>query len=245
MMRPCNDPPPGETGPVSFIQGFGNVINANLQVDSIFLVGNSVDHFADRVRVLPRVFFDRDPAVVARALLGKLLLRDDGGPLLVGRIVETEAYLATADPANHAYRGQMPRNKAMFGPPGHAYIYAMHRYCCLNVVTEGEGIASAVLLRAVEPLQGVEVMSARRGTARDISLTSGPGKLCQAFAIDRSLDQWALTRGRRLWLAEPTSETDTDIVVTPRIGVTSARELPLRFCDAASAYLSRRLRVRD
>ena len=194
-------------------------------------------------RVLTQTFFDRDPRTVARELLGKLLLRDDNGQLLAGRVVETEAYLAAADPANHAYRGPTPRNTAMFGPPGHAYVYAMHRYHCLNVVTEAEGIASAVLLRAVEPLQGMEVMFSRRGTTRHVNLTSGPGKLCQAFAIDRSLDQWALTLGERLWLAAPISESAVDLVVTPRIGVTSAKDLPLRFCDAASACLSRRVRA--
>ncbi|ETX00450.1 MAG: hypothetical protein ETSY1_11145, partial [Candidatus Entotheonella factor] len=111
----------------------------------------------------------------------------------------------------------------------------------LNVVTEGEGIPSAVLLRAVEPLQGLEVMSPRRGTARYADLTNGPGKLCQAFGIDRSLNQWELTQGQRLWLAEPRSESEIAIVATPRIGVTSAQELPLRFCDGASTCLSRRL----
>lgn len=197
---------------------------------------------ADCTRVLPRKFFARAPVTVARELLGKLLLHDDHGQLLIGRIVETEAYLAAEDPASHAYRGQTPRNTAMFGPPGHAYIYAIHRYHCLNVVTEGEGIPSAVLLRAVEPLQGMEVMCSRRRTAHYVNLTSGPGKLCQAFAIDRSLDQWALTQGRRLWLAAPMAETVIDIVATPRIGITSAQAWPLRFCDAASTCLSRRLR---
>ncbi len=193
--------------------------------------------------VLTRAFFDRDPVTVARALLGKLLLHDEEGQQLVGRIVETEAYLAADDPASHSYRGQTPRNTAMFGPPGHAYVYAMHRYHCLNVVTEGEGIPSAVLIRAVEPLQGMEVMFPRRGTTHYVHLTSGPGKLCQAFAIDRSLDRWCLTQAGRLWLAEPLSETDINTVATPRIGVTSAQELPLRFCDASSTCLSRRLRI--
>ncbi len=191
----------------------------------------------DHNRILSWPFFHRDPVT----LLGKLLLRDDGEQLLVGRIVETEAYLAAEDPASHAYRGQTPRNTAMFGTPGHAYVYAMHRYHCLNVVTEGEGVPSAVLLRAVEPLQGMEVMAQRRGTARYGNLTSGPGKLCQAFAIDRALNQWKLTQGLRLWLAEPERPAEIDVVATPRIGVTSAQDLLLRFCDAASGCLSRRL----
>jgi DNA-3-methyladenine glycosylase len=121
----------------------------------------------------------------------------------------------------------------------------MHRYHCLNVVTQAEGVPSAILLRAVEPLQGIEVMVARRYTERYANLTSGPGKLCQAFGIDRSLDRWDLTQKRRLWLAECVSETTIDIVTTPRIGVTSAQELPLRFCDATSICLSRRHRVGD
>jgi DNA-3-methyladenine glycosylase len=198
-----------------------------------------------RTRVLPRPFFDRDPVIVARELLGTLLCHDDRGLILVGRIVETEAYLAADDPASHGYRGQTPRNLAMFGAPGHAYVYAIHRYHCLNVVTQGKGVPSAILLRAVEPLQGMEVMFSRRRTERYTNLASGPGKLCQAFGIDRSLDQWDLTQKRRLWLAEPGSETEVDIVATPRVGVTSAQELLLRFCDAASACLSRRDRVRD
>jgi DNA-3-methyladenine glycosylase len=200
---------------------------------------------ASRTRVLPWSFFDRDPILVARALLGPLLCHDDRGLILVGRIVETEAYLATDDPASHGYRRQTLRNAAMFGPPGHAYVYAIHRYHCLNVVTQGEGVPSAILLRAVEPLQGMEVMFPRRSTERYDQLTSGPGKLCQAFGIDHSLDQWDLTQRRRLWLAEPVYETEIDIVTTPRIGVTAAQDLPLRFCDAASACLSRRHRVRD
>jgi DNA-3-methyladenine glycosylase len=195
---------------------------------------------ADRTRVLHRSFFDRDPVTVARELLGTLLCHDDRGRILVGRIVETEAYLAADDPANHGYRGQTPRNAAMFGSPGHAYVYAIHRYYCLNVVTQGEGVPSAILLRAVEPLQGMEVMVPRRRTERYANLASGPGKLCQAFGIDRSLDQWDLTQKRRLWLAESESGAEIDIVTTPRIGVTSAKELPLRFCDVASACLSRR-----
>jgi len=200
---------------------------------------------ASHTRVLPRSFFDRDPVTVARELLGTLLCHDARGLILAGRIVETEAYLAADDPASHGYRGQTPRNAAMFGSPGHAYVYAMHRYHCLNVVTQGEGVPSAILLRAVEPLQGMEVMFPRRRTERYADLASGPGKLCQAFGIDRSLDQWDLTQRRRLWLAEPGSETETDIVTTPRIGVTSAQELLLRFCDAASTCLSRRHRAWD
>ncbi len=196
----------------------------------------------DLTRVLPKSSFDQDPVRVAQALLGKWLIHDEQGVIVAGRIVETEAYLAANDPASHSHRGQTSRNAVMFGPPGHAYVYAIHRYHCLNVVTEGVGVPSAVLLRAVEPLQGLEIMAARRGTDHYVHLASGPGKLCQAFAIDRTLNRWDCTQGTCLWLAEPVSDTKLEIAVSPRIGVTSAQELRLRFYDAGSACLSRRHR---
>lgn len=189
--------------------------------------------------VLPLSFYDRDPVTVARDLLGKLLVHEHDGHMTAGVIVETEAYLAANDPASHASRGRTARNTAMFGPPGRAYIYALHRHHCLNVVTEEEGVPSAVLLRAVEPLVGIPVMQTRRRTARHIHLTSGPGKLCEAFAIDRSLDQWDVTQGQRLWVAVPQSGTPREIAVTARVGVTSARELPLRFFVSSSPFVSR------
>ena len=110
------------------------------------------------------------------------------------------------------------------------------------MVTDGVGVPSAVLLRAVEPLQGLEIMAARRGTDHYVHLANGPGKLCQAFAIDRTLNRWDCTQGTCLWLAEPVSDTALEIAVSPRIGVTSAQELRLRFYDAGSACLSRRHR---
>ncbi|GIX47441.1 MAG: putative 3-methyladenine DNA glycosylase [Candidatus Tectimicrobiota bacterium] len=188
--------------------------------------------------VLPLAFYQRRPEHVARELLGKLLLRQVEGQLLVGRIVETEAYLATGDPASHAFGGRTRRNAAMFGPAGRAYVYALHRCHCLNVVTEAEGVPSAVLIRAVEPLAGLELMQQRRGTARQRDLARGPGRLCQAFAIDRRLDHWDLTRGEGLWLAADATPPPTDVVATPRVGVTAARELPLRFCLRASPFVS-------
>jgi DNA-3-methyladenine glycosylase len=189
--------------------------------------------------VLSALFYARDPVTVARDLLGKLLVRELDGQALVGRIVETEAYLATHDPANHAYRGWKPRHASMFGPPGHAYVYAMHRYHCLNIVTEAESVPSAVLLRAVEPLVGLEAMHARRPTRRQTNLTSGPGKLCQALAIDRTFDAWDVTQGQGLWLAMPATPALLDVAVTARIGVTAARHLPLRFYVVSSQYVSR------
>lgn len=187
---------------------------------------------------LPATFYARDPVTVARALLGMFLVREDNGDMMVGRIVETEAYLASQDPACHGARGQTPRNATMFGPPGYAYVYAIHRYHCVNVVTEAPGVPSAVLIRALEPLQGLEAMHQRRHTDHPVNLTSGPGKVCQALAIDRTLDAWDLTRGSRLWITASPSPPPSTITATPRIGVTSARELPLRFHEAANPFVS-------
>jgi DNA-3-methyladenine glycosylase len=198
---------------------------------------------------LPRAFFNRDPCVVAHALLGTYLLRATADGLIRGRIVEAEAYLAQADPASHAYRGRTRRNASMFGPPGHAYVYAIHSRWCLNVVTEPQGVPSAVLIRAVEPLDGLELMrrrrARRRGTAAGTlalrDLARGPARLCEAFAIDRELDGWDLTRGARLWLcaAPPARAEALAVVVGPRVGVTSAHDLPLRFCLADCPFVSR------
>ena len=189
---------------------------------------------------LPRRFYDRPVERVARDLLGKRLLRRAANCFTTGRIVEVEAYLPLGDSASHAFRGQKPRNAAMFGPPGHAYVYAIHSRHCLNVVTEPEGIASAVLIRAVEPLDGLDLMKKRRGTERVLDLARGPGRLCQAFDLDRAMDGWDLVRGQRLWIAvdEGFDLTDQQVVVTPRVGVTSAKDLPLRFFVAACRFVS-------
>ena len=191
------------------------------------------------VRILPVDFYNRDPVSVAQDLLGKLLFRVAEGVTTAGIIVETEAYLAKDDPANHAYRGCTPRNAAMFGPPGHAYVYCIHTHYCLNVVTEPAGVASAVLLRAIQPTLGIEVMQTRRGNQPVENLASGPGKLCTALAIDRALNHWDLTRGDHLWLEAPPTESPMEIVTTRRVGVTSAHDLRLRFYLAANPFVSR------
>jgi DNA-3-methyladenine glycosylase len=169
--------------------------------------------------------------MVAKELLGKVLVRETPEGVTAGVIVEVEAYLAQDDPANHAFRGMTNRNKSMFGPPGCAYVYRIHQVCCLNAVTEPEGVPSAVLIRALMPIKGIELMRERLGRF-DSFPTTGPGKLCKAMAIDLSLDGWDLTLGERLWVAEgnePVEFDESDIAVTARIGVTAAKELPLRF----------------
>jgi DNA-3-methyladenine glycosylase len=194
-----------------------------------------------------RSFCDRPVVDVARELLGKILNRRTTGGLLRGRIVETEAYLAAGDAACHAARGKTRKNATMFGPPGCAYVYSIHAKYCFNVVTEARGVASAVLVRAVEPLQGIDRMRHRRGRDGIAELTNGPAKLCQAFQIARTLDGWDLTRGTRLWIAEPNDgeALPFDIGQSSRIGVTSAEDLPLRFYVRDNEFVSGPKRLRS
>src|ERR1700757_4774843 len=197
--------------------------------------------------ILPREFYDRDPATVARELLGKLLIRREGRKLLAGRIVEDEAYLGANDPAAHAYSGRTPRNAVLFGPPGHAYVYFIYgNHYCLNVSCEPEGIAGGVLVRALEPISGVDQMAKARGMEihgpKDlVKLTSGPGRLAQAFAITRTGDNGCdLTSAKSsLWIGEDGYRA-RGIRVTPRIGITKAADMPLRYVLAGNAFVSGR-----
>jgi DNA-3-methyladenine glycosylase len=189
---------------------------------------------------LPREFYDRDPALVARGLLGKLLIRRSPEGICAGRIVETEAYLSARDPACHAHRGKTRRNASMFGLPGHAYVYMIHAKWCFNTVTEAEHCGSAVLIRALEPLSGLELMQLRRGTDKLLDLARGPARLCQALDITGQLDGWDLTLRKSLWIADDGHQPAENIAATPRIGISQAAELPLRFCYADSPFVSGR-----
>lgn len=174
------------------------------------------------MRNLPRTFFARDAEVVAPELLNKLLRFGD----CAGRIVEVEAYRQD-DPASHSHRGRTPRNASMFGPPGHLYVYFTYgMHFCANVVTGPVGDGQAVLLRAVVPLEGLEAMRSRRLAARrDSDLANGPGKLCQAFAIDRSHDGIDLcARGTDRCIADDGIAPPPRPKVTPRIGIRLGRE---------------------
>ncbi|HEY9855925.1 MAG TPA: DNA-3-methyladenine glycosylase [Stenomitos sp.] len=173
----------------------------------------------------------------ARRLLGCVLVRRDGADVLAGRIVETEAYRPD-DPASHSFRGPSARNASMFGSPGRAYVYLIYgRNHCLNVVTEGAGTGAAVLIRALEPLAGMEAMRERRGSPH---LTNGPGRLCQAMGIDRSLDGADLLGGDRLYLLAAPPLPDEAIRATGRIGISKAVDWPWRFVVAGNAHLSRK-----
>ena len=187
---------------------------------------------------LPAEFYDRPVENVARDLLGKQLCRRSRAGLTIGRIVETEAYLAKGDSASHSFKGMNRRNASMFGPPGRAYVYTIHARQCVNVVTEGRGAASAVLIRAVEPLVGVELMEARRRTDKRRDLCRGPARLCEAFEVGRALDGWDVTQPRRLWLSPGLSDESVPIAVSGRVGVTSAETLSLRFFQSGSVYVS-------
>jgi DNA-3-methyladenine glycosylase len=192
--------------------------------------------------VLPRSFYGRHPAIVARELVGKRLVRLTPDGLCGGRIVETEAYLSSRDPACHANRGMTPRNAAMFGPAGHAYVYMIHAKWCFNCVTEDVGLGSAVLIRAIEPLVGLPLMHARRGKENVLDLTRGPARLCQALAIDRSHNTHDLTAGSELWIEheEELSGTPLKILRSPRIGISAATNRLLRFYLAGNRYVSGR-----
>jgi len=179
---------------------------------------------------------------VARSLLGHYLCRKTEDGLVKGMIVETEAYLSKNDQACHASRGKTRRNETMFGEAGKAYIYFIYgNYYCFNVVTGPIGQGEAVLVRAVEPLEGLDLMRERRGYPElDRDLTNGPGKLCQAFAIDRTLDGHELWQ-EPLYLKENSSINEkTEVKATPRIGISVATSKKLRYIISGSNYLSRR-----
>ncbi|MGH7517744.1 MAG: DNA-3-methyladenine glycosylase [Gemmatimonadales bacterium] len=193
-----------------------------------------------RAATLPVRIFDRPAEVVARELLGAIVISRVDGLLTAGRIVETEAYLGFDDPASHGYRHRRnERNSALFGAPGTWYVYLSYGvHWCANLVCEEEGRASAVLLRAVEPLRGLEIMAARRGTTDSGLLCSGPGKLCQALGITRELDGLTILNSPVTVVSGPAiAEPDTE--ATPRIGITKAADWPLRYAVAGSPWTSR------
>jgi DNA-3-methyladenine glycosylase len=192
---------------------------------------------------MSRDFFERQPDVVGRAVLGKLLLRKIPDALLVGRIVEVEAYFGDGDPAAHAAAGRTARNAVLFGPPGHAYVYFIYgMHSCLNISCEPAGQAGSVLVRALEPLQGLAQMAAWRGLSLHAPprlLTSGPGRLCQAFGISRATHNGVdlLSEDSDLQLRDDGFEMP-GILTTPRIGISKAAERPLRFVVAGHSCAS-------
>ncbi len=196
-----------------------------------------------RPQPLPFSFYLQDTVSLARALLGQLLCRRTAEGLAAGIIVETEAYLSKDDPACHAARGMTRRNAPMFGPPGRAYVYFIYgNHYCFNVTSGPEGVGEAVLVRALQPLEGVELMRRRRGIALNlVNLANGPGKLCRALNIDTSLNGHDL-REEPLWIATG-GPAHFDVVSAPRIGISQAKEKLLRFYIKGNNYVSRRASI--
>lgn len=194
-----------------------------------------------RAATLPVAFFRRPAEIVAAELLGMVVVSSIGGELTEGRIVETEAYLGYDDPASHGYlHRRNARNGALFGPPGSWYVYLSYgMHWCANLVCQRAGMASAVLLRALEPLAGLDIMRQRRGGVADRELCSGPGKLTQALAITRNLDGSRMP-GTEVRVRRPGSLAEIAVAATPRIGITKAADWPLRFHHAGSPWTSRK-----
>ena len=192
---------------------------------------------------LPRTFFNQPTLKVAEELLGKIVVRQYNGQPLRGRIVETEAYIGQADSACHCAKGKTSRTEVMFGEAGHAYVYLVYgMHYMFNIVTEAEGFPSAVLIRAVEPLDGIEQMAALRGKHRQ-NLSNGPARLCQALAIDKNFNRWDLTRGEILWVDDAPSIPKANIRTGKRVGIGYANSIdqnaPWRFWIEGNAHLSR------
>ncbi|MBM3897977.1 MAG: DNA-3-methyladenine glycosylase [Thaumarchaeota archaeon] len=191
---------------------------------------------------LPRQFYCRNTVAVARDLLGKLLIRDFDGKELVGGIVETEAYGAQNDPASHAYRKRTDRNAVMFGEQGHAYVYFTYgNHFCLNATARDSLLAGAVLIRAMEPIEGVEIMMRNRKTSVLANIASGPGKLTQAMKITREQNSADLCTKGELYIAEADGKINCRIGRSSRIGIVRALDKKWRFFIKENQHVSRKL----
>ena len=190
--------------------------------------------------VLPADFYARPTEVVARELLGCILECTSGDTVASGRIVETEAYVGEHDLACHAAAGRTARTEPLYGPPGIAYVYFIYgMHWCVNAVTRDAGLPSAVLIRALEPLSGLDAMRARRPAARrDLDLTNGPGKVCAALGITGEQNGLAL-QAPPLIIRQGSRVDDSSVVITPRIGITECADWPLRWIVADSPWVSR------
>jgi DNA-3-methyladenine glycosylase len=189
--------------------------------------------------ILQRSFYDRETEIVAREMLGAILECNTASGKASGIIVETEAYVGEHDPACHAAVGRTRRTEPLYGRPGTSYVYFIYGvHWCFNAVTRAEGLASAVLVRAIEPLSGEPLMKRRRGPkVHGVNLTNGPGKLCAALGIDGSLNGLSLQRGP-LVIRAGESVPDDRVIVTPRIGITKAADWPLRYFVRDNPWVS-------
>jgi DNA-3-methyladenine glycosylase len=191
--------------------------------------------------ILSRKFYARPTVKVARDLLGQILVHETPRGTTSGRIIEVEAYLPKNDPGCHAARGKTPRNEVLFGPPGHAYVYFCYgAHFLFNVVTEKDGTAGAVLVRALEPVEGMDLMGQRRRHPAGFGLTNGPGKLVQALGIGREHNRAPIWK-KPLYISK--ADRQETIEVTTRVGLNEGSELPLRFFLRGNPYLSVKPRV--
>lgn len=189
--------------------------------------------------ILSRAFYERGTVTVAKELLGKFVVRVVGRNRLVGRIVEVEAYRGFDDPASHAFHGITPRTTPMFGEPGHAYVYFTYgNHYCFNVTTERTGVAGAVLIRALEPVEGLKVMKRFRPHVSTLDVTNGPGKLTKALCIDKTLNRIDLTKHGPLFLKGNDLES-VAIACSARIGITTGTDRLWRFYISGNPYVSR------
>ena len=196
--------------------------------------------FVVRKSPLRREFFARPTELVARELLGKLLVRRLGDQILAGIVVETEAYLPENDPASHSHVGQRPRNRVMFGEPGKLYVYAIHAKYCLNAVTERSGLGSAVLIRALEPVLSMPLMSKHRKQQDPRRLCSGPAMLCQALNVDLNQNGTDLCTMDQVWFESAVDQKEISSVQRQRIGISKGQDLPLRFFVNGNRFVSGR-----
>lgn len=196
--------------------------------------------FLKNLNILPRSFYARDAQVVAQELLGLYLAHFSPEGIAAGKIVETEAYLEE-DPACHASRGMTERNRVMFGPPGHAYIYFIYgMYYCFNTVTGREGVGEAVLIRSLEPVLGIPLMKNRRGREKLTELCGGPGRLAQALGMKREQNGQDLTKGSLVICRQKKEITNINVITTTRIGIREGADLALRYYVAGSPFVSRK-----
>lgn len=190
--------------------------------------------------VLPREYYQRDTVIVSKGLLGKFLVRVIDGKRLVGKIVETEAYLPFDDPAAHNYIGKTTRNAVQFGEGGFTYVHSMHQVHCMDIVAETVDVPGSVLIRALEPIEGIELMMENRHTKNVQNLTNGPGKLCQALQITRELNGVDVTDEESMIIVEDGELiVEGRILTSKRVGISKAKDLPLRFSIKGNVFVSK------
>jgi DNA-3-methyladenine glycosylase len=192
------------------------------------------------MKKLQRKFFKRDCITVSKELLGKIVVHDSKQGTVSGRITEVEAYEAYTDPSAHSYKGKTERNKSLYLEGGHLYLFKIHRYICMDIVTGEKDEPSSVLLRSLEPLEGIDIIKKNRGKQKLIELTTGPGKLVQALGIEYKYDGYDICQpDSKIYIVDDGYEVE-DIVQTTRVGISKAKDLKNRFYIKNSKYISKK-----